>query len=63
MIRGRRFEDREVLENEVRRICYREIQTEEYSKAMEDLIRRWQKCVSVRGDYVEKVSIPSDNDL
>ena len=50
MIRGRRFEDREVLENEVRRIFYREIQTGEYSKAMEDLIHRWQKCVSAQGD-------------
>ena len=63
MIRGRHFEDRQALEKEVRRICYREIQMEEYSKAMEDLIRRWQKCVSVHGDYVEKVSILSDNYL
>ena len=63
MIRGRHFEDRQALENEVRRICFREIKMEEYRKAMEDLIRRWQKCVSVRGYYVEKVSIVSDNYL
>ena len=60
-LRGRNFEDRHDLEQEVRRICYREIPGYEYFKAMEDLIHRWEKCVNVRGDYVEKVKTPSED--
>ena len=54
-LRGRTFGQREALEEEVRRVCHRIIQRDEYTQAMENLLKRWRKCVAVHGDYVEKV--------
>ena len=53
-LRGRTFGQREALEKEVRRVCHRIIQRDEYKQAMESLLKRWRKCVAVHGDYVEK---------
>lgn len=60
-LRGRQFRSREELEKEVKQICHREIKTDEYEKAMRDLIHRWEKCIAINGDYVEKVGNLSDD--
>ena len=60
-LRGRTFGQREALEEEVRRVCHRIIQRDEYTQAMENLLKRWRKCVAVHGDYVEKVR--ADNEI
>ena len=60
-LRGRTFGQREALEKEVRRVCHRIIQRDEYKQAMESLLKRWRKCVAVHGDYVEKVR--ADNEI
>ena len=60
-LRGRTFGQREALAKEVRRVCHRIIQRDDYTQAMESLLKRWRKCVAVHGDYVEKVR--DDNEI
>ena len=55
LLRGRVFENRENLEREVRRTLLFDIQREEFASAIDHLFQRWQKCVKIRGDFVEKV--------
>ena len=55
-LRGRTFDQRDSLEDEVRRVCHRIVQRDEYTRAMENLFQCWRKCIAVHGDYVEKIS-------
>jgi hypothetical protein len=34
--------------------CIREMSEEFFSDGMKELVTRWEKCVSLNGDYVEK---------
>ena len=61
-LRGHTFHDREELEQEVKRVCQRLINKDEYENAMRNLVKRWRKCVALGGDYVEKLKDCTDDD-
>ena len=60
-LRGRVFENRENLEREVRRTLLFGIQREEFASAIDHVFQRWQKCVKIRGDFVEKVQTTKED--
>ena len=62
LLRGRVYESRDCLTNEVRRILQREIPVEFYADAVNGMRTRWEKCLHVKGDYVEKISQPADEE-
>jgi hypothetical protein len=51
--RGRRFADEEEVETEVRK-WLRQQSKDFYAAGFDALIKRWDKCISVGGGYVEK---------
>ena len=55
LLRGKIFENRERLEEEVRRTLLFCLPREEFATAIDATFRRWQKCVRIRGDFVEKI--------
>ena len=61
-LRCKIFENRECLEHEVRRTLLFDIPRDDFAKAIDDTVRRWQKCVRIRGDYVEKVHMAEEDD-
>ena len=61
-LRGRNFEQRQDLEAEVRHVCHRVIRRDEYAEAMQNLVKRWQKCIAVGGEYVEKMKVENDDE-
>ena len=61
-LRGRTFDQRDSLEDEVRRVFHLIIQRDEYTRAMENLLKRWRKCIAVHGDYVEKISADNETE-
>ena len=60
-LRGRIFENRDSLEQEVRRTINFDIPREEFGNAMDSLYRRWQKCIQIKGDHVKKVHLRDDS--
>jgi hypothetical protein len=51
--RGRRYADNEVVETEVQKLL-RQQSNYFCAAALEALVMRWDKCISVGGGYVEK---------
>jgi hypothetical protein len=49
---GKRFSDEEV-ETEVRK-WLRQQSEDFYASGLDELVKRWDKCISVGGGYVEK---------
>jgi histone-lysine N-methyltransferase SETMAR len=60
-LRGKIYENRDNLEQEVRHSLLHQIPRESYGSAIDGLLSRWKKCVQLGGDYVEKASIPCDD--
>ena len=60
LLRGRIFKNRDCLEHEIRRTINFDIPREDFANAIDSLHRRWQKCVQIKGDYVEKVHSKDD---
>ena len=52
-LRGKSFSSDEALEKVVKN-WLRNQSPEFYKEGISDLRRRWDKCVKVKGDYVEK---------
>jgi hypothetical protein len=50
---GKCFSDDENVENEVRK-WLRQQSKDFYAAGFDALVKRWEKCISVRGGYVEK---------
>jgi hypothetical protein len=62
--RGRRFEDRGQVQEEIVNILNRLIPAEDkgfYRQCMVELVERYEKCVQLRGDYVEKTYFVDDD--
>lgn len=57
--RGRRFSTRGELEEETNSIL-RAISPQWFRQSIRKLEERWQKCVALEGDYVEKVKLPQE---
>ena len=62
LLRGRIFDNRDRLEQEVRRTLLFDLPREDFAKAIDDTLCRWQKCVKIKGDYVEKVKIDCESE-
>jgi histone-lysine N-methyltransferase SETMAR len=62
LLRGHVYENRDCLETEVRRILHYAIPREFYRNAIDALRVRWEKCIHLHGDYVEKVSLAANED-
>jgi hypothetical protein len=58
--RGKRYADDEEVETEVRK-WLRQQSKDFYAARFEALVRRWDKCISDGGGYVEKFFFPGSN--
>ncbi len=58
-LRGRTFQNLAQLQQESRKILL-SMPTEVFSNAIHDMVLRWQKCVSVNGEYFEGDSVSVD---
>lgn len=63
LLRGKIFDNRECLEREVRRTLLFDLSCEDFATAIDATARRWQKCVGIGGDYVEKVHMDDESHL
>jgi histone-lysine N-methyltransferase SETMAR len=61
-LRGHVHVSRDHLEQEVRRVLVHVIPRQIYADAIDCLFRRWEKCVQSGGNYVEKASLPDDDE-
>jgi hypothetical protein len=52
--RGKRFADDEEVEMEVRKWLRQQSKRLLYAAGLDALVKRWDKCISVDGGYVEK---------
>ena len=55
LLRGKIFKNRDRLEEEVRHTLLFCLPREKFATAINATFRRWQKCVRIRVDFVEKV--------
>lgn len=61
-LRGRVHDSRDHLESEVKRVLLYQIPRSLYANAIDKMRARWEKCVMSGGDYVEKASLPNDDE-
>lgn len=61
-LRGRVYDNRDHLEEEVRRVLFYGISRQCYADAIDGMIKRWEKCVAAGGDYVEKATLMDDDE-
>ena len=58
-LRGKRFATREEIMNETT-VVLRSLPKQFFIDSMANLRKRYEKCVALRGAYVEKTCLPSD---
>ena len=61
-LRGHVHANRDHLEHEVRWVLIHLIPRQVYADATDSMISRWEKCVISGSKYVEKVSLPDDDE-
>ena len=63
LLRGRVFKNRSELEDFTRRVILHEMPRTVFAQAIDGMLSRWQRCVQLNGDYVEKPHVELNDSL
>ena len=61
LLRGRAFQNRNELEALTRHVILHEMPRSVFTEAINGMRSRWQRCVQLNGDYVEKPQVELDD--